>query len=70
MVRVQWFPTARRPLAGVHAVVQGDLLTLCGQPRAPHAEEPVELRPGLTLCQECREIAYELKDALRAVDDA
>lgn len=68
MAHVQWFPSARRPDLGAHAVIDGDLLTLCGQTRAPQSDESTAAAPGLLVCGECSAIARELTAALRVVN--
>ena len=57
MADVTWLPTEE----GTHAVVMGDLVTLCGEPgflRSTTSE------PGPNVCAKCRELIVAMADAI------
>lgn len=57
MADVTWLPTEE----GTHAVVMGDLVTLCGEPGFLRSTTP---EPGPNVCVKCRELIVAMADAI------
>lgn len=57
MADVTWLPTEE----GTHAVVMGDLVTLCGEPGFLRSTTP---EPGPNVCAKCRELIGAMAAAL------
>ena len=57
MADVTWLPTEE----GTHAVVMGDLVTLCGEPGFLRPTVP---EPGTDVCAKCRELIAAMADAI------
>lgn len=58
MADITWLPTEE----GTHAVVMGDLVTLCGEPGFLRSTTP---EPGANVCPKCRALIEGMAAALK-----
>ena len=63
VARVEWIPAEGRNASLTHAVVDGDVVTLCGQPKSFTAVSVPDLA-AVIACGECVALIRELAGAL------